>query len=78
MITLMSSSMEEFAQDQAVKDFLAGIENIFLVNPHDMKAVRETLIKVFTAADTGNVSDFNQVIQRRKQEAELRSLQILL
>ena len=42
------------------------------------KAVRETLIKVFTAADTGNVSDFNQVIQRRKQEAELRSLQILL
>ena len=42
------------------------------------KAVRETMIKVFTAADTGNVSDFNQVIQRRKQEAELRSLQILL
>ncbi len=30
-LTLMSSSMESFAQDEAVKDFLAGIENILLL-----------------------------------------------
>ncbi len=30
-LTLMSDSMVEFAEDESIKDFLAGIENIFLL-----------------------------------------------
>jgi DNA primase len=42
------------------------------------KAIRETLIKVFSAAPSGDGTDLNQVIARKKQEAELRKLQIML
>jgi DNA primase len=42
------------------------------------KAIRETLIKVFSAAPSGDGTDLNQVIARKKQEAELRKLQIIL
>jgi hypothetical protein len=36
------------------------------------------LIKVFSAAPSGDGTDLNQVIARKKQEAELRKLQIIL
>lgn len=41
------------------------------------KAVRETLMKVFAAVDPG-AADLNRIIQRKKQEAQLRSLKISL
>lgn len=42
------------------------------------KAVRETLVKVFTASGAAASTDLNKVIQRKKQEAELRTLKIRL
>ena len=42
------------------------------------KAVRQTLIKVFAASGRGDVTDLNQAILRKKQEAELRTLKIAL
>ena len=42
------------------------------------KAVRETLFKVFSAAGSSAPKDLNQVIRRKKQEAELRTLKIAL
>ncbi len=40
------------------------------------KAVRETLIKVFRAADPGTMSDLKQAVRRKNQETELRTVRL--
>lgn len=42
------------------------------------KAVRETLLKVFAASKTGSRTDLQQMIQRKKLEAELRTVKFNL
>ena len=42
------------------------------------KAVRETLIKVFSASKAADPADLNEVIRRKRQESELRTIRIPL